>query len=84
MSKGNHTRRKKDELLEIFKEVMGDTETFTVGYSSELVDVTVVINEANQIQNDVPPITWVVVIVYYQWIVEYVKDGFSAPINMDR
>ena len=29
-------------------------------YSSELVYVTVVTKEVNKIQNDVPPISWVV------------------------
>ena len=63
MSKVNITIRKKDTLLEILKEVIVDADTFTEEYSSELVDVTVVTNEANQIQNDVPPIVCVVMTV---------------------
>ena len=39
-------------------------------------------NEVNQIQNDVPPITWVVMTGYYQGIFEDVTDGFSASTNM--
>ena len=57
MSSGKPTCRKNDALLENLKELIGDAKTFTVEYSSELVDSTVVTNEANQIQNDVPPIT---------------------------
>ena len=63
MSKVNITIRKKDTLLEILKEVIVDADTFTEEYSSELVDVTVVTNKANQIQNDVPPIVCVVMTV---------------------
>ena len=49
--------------------MIGDVETFTVWCSSEMVDATVVTNELNQIQNDVPPIAWVVVTGYYKGIV---------------
>ena len=58
MSKGNTTSGKKYALLENVKEMIKDAETFTVEYSSEIVDATDVTNEANQIQNDVPPIAW--------------------------
>ena len=63
MSKGKPTNRKKDELLENVKEAIGDAETFTVGYSSEIVDATVVTNEINQTLNDFLPIAWVVMTV---------------------
>ena len=42
--------------------MIGDAETFNLGYSSEILDATVVTNKVNQIQNDVPPIAWVEVI----------------------
>ena len=84
MSKGNPTIRKKDTLLENLKEVIGYVKTFTVEYSSEIVDSTVVTNKVNQIQNDVPPIAWVVMTGYDQGGVEYVTDGSSAPTNMDN
>ena len=58
MSKGKPISRKKDTLLVNVKKVIGDAETFTVEYSSERVDATVVNNWVNQIQNDVPPIAW--------------------------
>ena len=45
MSKGNPTSRNKDELLQNVKEVIGDAETLTVGYFSELVDGNVVNNK---------------------------------------
>ena len=60
MSKGNHTSGNNDVLLENVKDVIGDAETFSVEYSSEIVDATFVTNEVNQIQNYVPPIAWVV------------------------
>ena len=60
MSKGNHTSGNNDVLLENVKDVIGDAETFSVEYSSEIVYATVVTNEVNQIQNYVPPIAWVV------------------------
>ena len=63
---------------------IGDVETFTVEYSLEIVGATVVNNEVNQIQNDVPPIALVVMNVDNQGIVEYVTDGFSEPTNMNN
>ena len=50
MSKVNPTISKKYALLENVKEVIRDAKTFTVEYSSEIVDVTVVTNKVNQIQ----------------------------------
>ena len=49
MSKGKPTRGNKDVLLENVKEVIGNAETFTFEYSSEIVDATAVTNEVNQI-----------------------------------
>ena len=66
------------------KEVIRDADTFTVKYSSELVDATVVTNEVNKIQNYVPPIAWVLMTLEDQGSVEYVTDGFSSPTNMDN
>ena len=48
------------------------------------MDVTVVTNKMNQIQNDVPPIVWVVMTLESKGIVEDVTDGFYAPTNMDN
>ena len=76
MSSGKPTCRKNDALLENLKELIGDAKTFTVEYSSELVDSTVVTNEANQIQNDVPPIALVVMTGEDQFIVEDVTYDF--------
>ena len=70
MSKGNPTSGKRDEPLENVREVIGDVETFTVVYSSEIVDMTVVTYKVNQIQNYVPPISWVVITGEDQGIVE--------------
>ena len=60
MSNWNPTIWKKDALLENAKEIIVDTETFTVEYYSEIVDVNFVTNGVNQIQNDVLPIAIVV------------------------
>ena len=84
MSQGNPTSVNKDALLENLKEVIGDAETFTVEHSLEIVDVTVVTTEKNQIQDDVPPIVLVVMTREDQGIVEDVADGFFAPTNMDN
>ena len=52
---------KQEEVCTVnLKEGIVDTEKFTVEYSSEIVDEAVVTNEVNQIQNYVPPISWVV------------------------
>ena len=83
MSKGKPASGKKYALLENVEEVIGDAETFTVEYSSERVDATVVTNGVNQIQNDVPPIACMGMTVEDQGIVEDVADGFSAPTNME-
>ena len=56
--------------------MIGDAKTFTVEYSSEILDATFVTNEVNQIQNYVPPIAWEVMAGEDQGIVEYVKNGF--------
>ena len=64
--------------------MLGDTETFTVEYSSELVDATVVTNEENKIQNYFPHITWLVMTGWDRGIVEYDTDNFSATTNMDN
>ena len=58
--KGKTTSVRKDKLLENIKVVIGDAEKFTVKYSSEIVDATVVTSEVNQIKSYVPPIAWVV------------------------
>ena len=84
MSKGKPTSWKKDALLENVKEVIGYSEIFTVEYSSEIVDETVVTNEANQIQNYVPHISWVLMTGEDQGIFEYVTYGFAAPTNMEN
>ena len=47
-------------MLENVKEVIGNADTFTVEYSSEIMDATVVTSEVNQNQNGVTPIAWVV------------------------
>ena len=59
--KGNPASSNKDALSENSKEVIEYAETLTVEYSSEIVDATVVTNEVNKIQNDVPPIARVVI-----------------------
>ena len=74
MSKGNNTSGKKYALLTNVKEVIGCEEKFTVGYSPEIVDATVVTYEGNQFKNDVPPIAWVVITVEHEGIVEDVTD----------
>ena len=61
VSKVNPTGGKKDEILENVKEVIGDTDKFTVEYSSDIVDATVVTNKVNQTQNYLPPNAWVVI-----------------------
>ena len=82
MFKINPTSGNKDSLLVNLKKLIGDAEKFTVGYSSEIVDATVVTNEVNQIQNDVTPILWLVITVENQGIVEDVNDVFSEPTRM--
>ena len=84
MSEGNNTSGKKDSLLENIKEVIGDADTFTVEYSSEIVYATFLTNEVNQIQNDVTPIAWLAMTGEDEGIVEDVTDGFDAPTNMDN
>ena len=59
-------------------------EIFSEEYCSEIVNVTVVTNEVNQIQNDVPLIAWAVMNGEDHDIVEYFTDSFSAPTNMDN
>ena len=49
MFKVKPTSGEKDAFLENIKEVIVYVETFTVEYSSEIVDATVVNNEVNQI-----------------------------------
>ena len=48
------------------------------------MDATVVANEVNQIQNDVPRIVWAVMTVEDQGIGEEVTDGFPTTTNMDN
>ena len=59
MSKGGPTSNKKYALLANVKQVIVYAETFTVEYSSEIVDATVVTNKMNLIQNYDPHIVWV-------------------------
>ena len=84
MYKGNPTSGKKDALLENLKEAIRYAKTFTVEYSSEIVDVTVVTNKVNKIQNDVPPIAWAMMTGDDQWVVEDVTYDFYSPTNMDN
>ena len=51
-------------------------------YSSELVDVTVVTNKANQIQNDVPHISWLVMTAGDQGIVADVTESFQLQMGL--
>ena len=53
-------------------------------YSSEILDVTVVTSEDNNIQNDVPPIAWVMSTGEDKGIVEDITDDFAASTNMDN
>ena len=82
MSNVNPTSANIDSLLVNVKYVIGDAATFTVDYSSEIVDANVVTKEVNQIQIYVPPISWVVMNGEDQIIVEDVTDCFAAPTNM--
>ena len=76
MVKVNPKIGEKDTLLENVEEVIGYAETFTVGYSSEILDATDVTNRVNKIQNYVPPIAWLVMTGEYQGIVEVVTYVF--------
>ena len=75
MFKINPTSGNKDSLLVNLKKLIGDAEKFTVGYSSEIVDATVVTNEVNQIQNYFPSIALVVMTGEYHEIVEDVTNS---------
>ena len=64
--------------------MIGNSDTFTLKYSSEKVYATVVTNELNQIQNHVPPIALVAIPVYNRIIVEDFTDVLSVPTNLDN